>query len=143
MVEGKKNGYFIGIIGALIGGLVASLPWILMYVYGNMILSLLALPIALGAWKGYQLLKGKEDNKLPYIVAVVSVVCVTVATLVIIPLLLGVKEGWTFSLDTLESLYNFDEFKTAIIKDYAISVLFTFMGIGGVLGKIKDSVDDE
>lgn len=143
MVEGKKNGYFIGIIGALIGGLVTSLPWILMYVYGNMILSLLALPIALGAWKGYQLLKGKEDNKLPYIVAVVSVVCVTVATLVIIPLLLGVKEGWTFSLDTLESLYNFDEFKTAIIKDYAISVLFTFMGIGGVLGKIKDSVDDE
>lgn len=143
MVEGKKNGYLIGILGALIGGLVASLPWILVYVYGDMILSLLALPIALGAWKGYQLFKGKEDNKLPYIIAAISVLCVTVATLVIIPLLLGVEGGWTFSLDTLESLYNFADFKAAILKDYAISVLFTFMGIGGILGKIKESVEEE
>ncbi len=143
MIEGKKNGYVIGVLGALIGGLIASLPWILMYVYGDMILSLLALPIALGAWKGYQLFKGKEDKKLPYIVAVISLLCVTVATLIIIPLLLGVENGWTFSLDTLESLYNFSDFKTAIMKDYAISVLFTFMGIGGILGKIKESVDDE
>jgi len=41
------------------------------------------------------------------------------------------------------NLYNFSDFKTAIMKDYAISVLFTFMGIGGILGKIKESVDDE
>ena len=37
----KGKNYVLGIIGGLIGGFIASNPWILMYVYGNMILSLL------------------------------------------------------------------------------------------------------
>lgn len=141
MENKKDNGYLIGILGATVGGLIASLPWILVYVYGDMILSLLALPIALGAWKGYQLLKGKENEKLPYIIAVISLLIITLATLVIIPLLLGVKNGLDFSFDILDLLYQSSEFKTAIFKDYAISVLFTFLGIGGVLGQIKESVE--
>ncbi len=142
MENKKDNGYLIGILGAFVGGLIASLPWILVYVYGNMILSLLALPIALGAWKGYQMLKGKQDGKLPYIVAAISLLIITLATLVIIPLLLGVKNGLDFSFDILDLLYQSSEFKTAILKDYAISVLFTFLGIGGVLGQIKESVEE-
>ena len=51
METNKK--YLPGIIGALLGGLIASIPWILMYVYGEMMLSLLAIIIALGALKGY------------------------------------------------------------------------------------------
>ncbi len=142
MEEKKEKGYLMGILGATIGGFIASLPWILVYVYGNMIFSLLALPIALGAWKGYQLLKGKQDGKLPYIVAIISLIVITVATLVIIPMLLGVKNGLDFSFDILELLYQSSEFKTAIFKDYAISVLFTFLGIGGILGQIKESVEE-
>ena len=76
MEEKKEKGYLMGILGATIGGFIASLPWILVYVYGNMIFSLLALPIALGAWKGYQLLKGKQDGKLPYIVAIISLIVI-------------------------------------------------------------------
>ncbi len=143
MEEKKEKGYIIGIVGALIGGFFASLPWILMYVYGNMIFSLLALPIALGAWKGYQLFKGKQDGKLPYIVAVISVLVITLATLVIIPMLLGVKNGYEFSFDILDLLYQSSDFKTAIFKDYAISILFTFLGIGGILGQIKESVEEK
>lgn len=142
MDEKRQSGYLIGIVGAMIGGLIASLPWILVYVYGDMIFSLLALPIALGAWKGYQLMKGKQDGKLPYIVAVISLLVITLATLVIIPMLLGTKNGLNFSFDTLDLLYQSSEFKTAIFKDYAISVLFTFLGIGGVLGQIKESVEE-
>lgn len=142
-MENKTNsGYFIGVLGALIGGSIASLPWILLYVYGDMIFSLLALPIALCAWKGYQLLKGKQDGKLPYIVAAISILVITVATLVVIPMLLGAKNDLGFSFDTLELLYQSSEFKTAIFKDYAISILFTMLGIGGILGQIKESVEE-
>lgn len=142
-MEKKDNGYIIGILGACVGGLIASLPWILVYVYGEMILSLLALPIALGAWKGYTLVKGKQDKKLPYIVGIISVLVVTLATLVIIPMLLGVQNGTKFSFDVLEILYASSDFKAAILKDYAISVFFTFLGIGGILGQIKESVEED
>ena len=83
----EKRGYIRGILGGLIGGFIASVPWILMYVYGNMILSLLAIIIAIGVLKGYQICKGKIDNKLPVIIIVISLLCVTVSTLLIIPFL--------------------------------------------------------
>lgn len=88
----KEKSYLTGIIGALLGGFIATIPWVLMYVYGGMILSLLAIIIALGALKGYQLFNGKVDNKLPFIIAVISVLAVTVSTFVIIPYLLILKE---------------------------------------------------
>lgn len=138
-MEENKN-YVTGIMGALIGGLVASIPWILMYVYGEMILSLLAIIIAMGALKGYQLLKGKIDEKLPMIIIVVSVICVTISTLLIIPCLLMAKEGIEVSFGNLELLYEYDEFASAIIKDYVISLLFTFLGISGVVKSIKKQI---
>ena len=32
-----KN-YVLGVIGSIIGALIATLPWILMYIYGEMML---------------------------------------------------------------------------------------------------------
>lgn len=138
-MEEKKN-YMVGVIGALIGGLVASIPWILMYVYGEMILSALAIIIALGALKGYQLLKGKIDGKLPTIIIIVSVICVTISTLLIIPCLLMAKEGMEVSVESLERLYRYNKFSNAIMKDYIVSLLFTFLGVGGVVKNIKKQV---
>ena len=138
----KNKKYLPGIIGALIGGLIASIPWILMYVYGEMILSILAVVIALGALKGYQILKGKIDNKLPIIISIISIVCVTISTLVIIPFLLLAKEGIETSLENFEMLYYYEPFLKGIIKDYVISLIFTFLGISGVIGHIKKQVYD-
>lgn len=136
----EKGNYISGIIGALFGSLVASIPWILMYVYGGMILSLLAIIIALGALKGYQLFKGKVDGKLPIIIIISSVIAVTVSTLLIIPLLLLAKEGLDVTIANLQNLYTYDKFCDALIKDYVISLLFTFLGIGGIVANIKKQI---
>lgn len=138
----EKRGYITGILGGLIGGFIASVPWILMYVYGNMILSLLAIIIAIGVLKGYQICKGKVDNKLPIIIIVISLLCVTVSTLLIIPLLLLGKEGLEVSFQNLETLYAYDEFMTAIMKDFAVSVVFTVLGISGVVANVKKQISE-
>lgn len=138
-MEENKN-YISGIIGALIGGLVASIPWILMYVYGEMIFSVLAIIIAVGALKGYQFMKGKINEKLPAIIVVVSLVCVTVSTLLIIPFLLMANEGIPVNIENLKILYEYDEFFSAIMKDYMISLFFTFLGISGVVNNIRKQI---
>lgn len=139
-MEENNNNYVLGIIGALVGALVASSLWVIFYVYFNMLWSLLALPIAFGALKGYELLKGKMDKKLPIIISVVSIVTITFVTLVVIPLLLLQHEGFTVSFTALKYLYEFDEFKSGIIHDYIFSLLFTILGISGVVRNIKDAV---
>lgn len=139
--EKKTSGsYVTGTIGAIIGGVIATLPWILCYVYANMMWSILAVFIAMGAFKGYELMKGKIDKKVPVLIVIVSVIAITVATLVIIPNLLLVKEYGKTSLEMFGKLYEFDEFRKAILGDYAFSLLFTFLGISGVIGNLKRSI---
>ncbi len=138
----EKRGYITGILGGLIGGFIASVPWILMYVYGNMILSLLAIIIAIGVLKGYQICKGKIDNKLPVIIIIISLLCVTVSTLLIIPLLLLGKEGLEVSFQNLQTLYAYDQFMAAIMKDFAVSVIFTVLGISGVVANVKKQISE-
>ena len=137
-----EKSYAKGILGAILGGLVASLPWILAYVYGNMIIAALAIIIAIGALKGYQKLNGKVDKKLPIIIAIVSLLCVTVSTLVIIPLLLLLKEGVGASLTNLELLYSDSEFFAALMGDYIVSILFTILGMSGVIKTIKTEIEN-
>ncbi|MBE6149687.1 MAG: hypothetical protein E7170_03060 [Firmicutes bacterium] len=139
----KEKNYVLGIIGAIIGGLIASLPWIICYVYLEMLWSLLALPIAWVALKGYRLLNGKEDKKLPIIIGAISIIVITIVTLVIIPLLLLGQEGLPANFEMLKVLYEFDEFKSAIIKDYIFSLLFTVLGISGVISNLKKEVNNE
>lgn len=141
-MEEKPKGYLLGIVGALIGGLIGTIPWIILYVYANMIYSLLAFIVAMTALKGYELFKGKVDKKLPYIIGAISIICITIATLVIIPNLLLVKEIGTTSLANFKLLYADSEFAGAIIGDYIMSLLFTILGISGVFASIKKQVNN-
>lgn len=139
-MEEKNKGYILGILGALLGALIGTIPWIILYVYGNMIYSILAFVVAIAALKGYELLKGKVDKKLPFIIAIVSVLAITIATLVIIPNLLLVKEIGTTSLANFKMLYSDSEFTSALIGDYITSLLFTALGMAGVISSINKQV---
>ena len=134
----KKN--VLAMIGALLGGLIATMPWVLVYVYGNMMYSFLAVLVAMGALFGYQLFKGEINKDLPIKIVVISLLSITIATLVIIPCLLLAHEGAVVSVNNFKYLYDDSDFIKGIISDYIVSVLFTLLGISGVIKSIKKQV---
>ena len=135
----SKGSYLTGILGAIVGGAIATIPWVLVYIYGGMMFSILAALIAAGELYGYKIAKGKITKKLPIILMVIALIIVTVTTLVIIPTLLIAKEGIAVNLSRL---YENGEFATAMMKDFIISVIFTILGASIVTANIKKQLEN-
>lgn len=138
----EKTNRVLSILGAIVGGLIGSIPWVLMYVYGGMILAILAILIAFGALKGYQLAKGPIDKSVPWVVGIVTILMVVLSTLLIIPCLLLAKEGLTVSVTNLTTLYNYDAFFRALMGDLAISIVFAVLGISGIFVNLKKQIEN-
>ncbi len=136
----KKN--ILPMIGSLLGGLVATLPWVLVYVYGNMMYSILAILVAMGALYGYQLFKGEVNRQLPLKIIIVSLLSISLANLVIIPCLLLAKEGLEVTISNFTYLYQNSEFIRSSIIDYIVSIVFTLLGISWVIKSIKGQVEN-
>ena len=132
-----QGSYITGTIGAVIGGAIASLPWILVYVYGNMIVAILAILIALGAFYGYKIAKGKMGKGLPAIISIVSVAIIVVLTTIVCPLVILSNEGMDVSLKTIKLLYENSEIASAIMQDALVSIAFTIVGIAGTIKSMK------
>lgn len=126
--------YMKGIVGGLIGGLIATIPWILLYVYAGITCSYMAFLIGLGVLKGYQY-KGLSDRNLSKIVTIISLVCVSVATLIIIPFVMMAQSGFMYNISLID-LYSDSIFISYIMRNYFIAVIFTFIGIKGITERI-------
>lgn len=139
--KSKASGsYVTGIIGAIVGGIIATIPWVLMYVYGNMMLSALAILIAAGELLGYKLLKGKMTKAVPIIIMAIAIVIVSVTTLLVIPSVLLYNEGVVVSVNTLKVLYADSEFTGAITQDFILAVVFTILGASVITANIKKQI---
>ena len=138
----SKGSYLTGILGAIVGGAIATIPWVLVYIYGGMMFSILAALIAAGELYGYKIAKGKITKKLPIILMVIALIIVTVTTLVIIPTVLIAKEGIAVNLTNISRLYENGEFATAMMKDFIISVIFTILGASIVTANIKKQLEN-
>lgn len=147
MEEQAKNKYFIGVIGALVGALIGAVPWVLMYIFANMMYAILSMLIVICSFYGYKLTKAKIDRKLPFILGITSFVSITVTMFIIIPICLMIKEGVPISLDNIQLLYQYDEFTSALMTDYMISLLFCALVAGGIIfnlnKQLKEGVSDK
>ena len=140
-VETSGN-YFTGIIGAIIGGAIGAVPWIIAYIYGNMMIALLAILIAGGAYYGYKICKGKITKKVTIIITIISIIIVALVTLLIIPVILIHTEGMNTNMATIQYLYKDEEFTSAIIRDTLIAIVFTAVGVAVVNSSIKKDLEE-
>lgn len=133
----EKNNYLKGFIGGLIGAIIFGIPWVVIYVYGGYILSILALLIGYGTYKFYKLFGGKTTKKTGLIITIISIIVVSILTLIVIPNLLLIKDNYKASFDNVKLLYQNKDFIFSLLKDYVISLVFTMLGISGIIAKIN------
>ena len=143
-VETKEisGSYVTGIIGAIIGGAIGAVPWIIAYIYGNMMIALLAILIAGGAYYGYKICKGKITKKVTIIITIISIIIVALVTLLIIPVILIHTEGMNTNMATIQYLYQDEEFTSGIIRDTLIAIVFTAVGVAVVNSSIKKDLEE-
>lgn len=140
MEEQVKNRYLIGTLGALIGAFFGTIPWILAYVFGDVIYALLSIVIVIGAFYGYKITKAKINKKLPIILSVVSFIAISVTMLVIIPIILMNKSEIPLTWEYFQAVYAESTISTALLKDYIISLLFCFIVIGGIIVNLNKQI---
>ncbi|MEG0994908.1 MAG: hypothetical protein RSE91_02960 [Bacilli bacterium] len=131
----RKN--ILGIISGFIFGFIASLPWLLVYIYGNYLLSLLTFIIPFGVYYGYLAFNKEPKNNLKLIIAIISIIITILLTMIIMPLVTLYNSNYDVSLFNLRILYESGSYKVAITENIIISMVFLCLGFGGVLAKIN------
>ncbi|MBC8059704.1 MAG: hypothetical protein H7Y18_03470 [Clostridiaceae bacterium] len=138
-VESKN--YFLGSIGALLGALVCSLPWILAQVFLERIMVLLAFFITLGALKGYTLFKGKTGVLTRWIVALVSLISVVIANITTLIIQL-VQHNIPIDSATLEFILDNQELMDTVKSDMLMGLFIASIGIFAMVLQVKGKASD-
>lgn len=136
----KKSSYVTGIIGAILGAIICSLPWILTSVYLNIMIGYLGLIIGIGALKGYQLLNGKPTKKLPVIIISISIIVALFNSFVTIPMIQMSNEGIVASFNNLKYVYSLEGFLSDTIVNSLVTILFVVLGNIGLIASVKKQV---
>lgn len=130
--KNKKESYILGTIGAILGGGVAAIPWIVTYMFtNNIVIPLLAILIPIGAFFGYKIFKGKITKTSRVIIALVSILIIVLVTNIICPIIFLYKSGYDPTWSNLVGLYSDDrdDVKEMLVEDLAAGLLFAIVGI--------------
>ena len=81
--------YMIATLGGLLGGILFSLPWLLLEFFSPITFPFLAFLIAPGINKGYRKLKGRVNKQLPKFIVGISVFILIIIYFLIFPIANG------------------------------------------------------
>ncbi len=128
----KKKSYITGTIGALLGTIIASIPWVITYSFAEMTVPAFAILIVVFAFLGYKIFRGKMENAFPAIIITFSLLAIILITTIICPCILMYQSGFPITFDNLVSLYDGElrrEVRNAILQDLGISLIFGIIGM--------------
>ena len=127
----RKGNYLTGIIGGLLGGFIASIPWFIIEVFTSIISAYLAFVIAYGVSYGYKLFNGKLDKVYPNVVRIIPFIVVLVLEFVFIPMYFFNQQNIEYSFEyVLEIMMQGEQ-----LLWLGITLLFTFLGTKEIVKK--------
>lgn len=136
-IERKEN-YFFGVLGAILGGLVIAIPLAFVYIYSELPL-LLAITVLFPLFEFYmyKCFKGKIDTKLPIILLIVTVINILIMMLLVIPIALSIKANLPITILAIKSVYSNTKTALAIVQDCLTSLVISMLGVYMVSAIIK------
>ena len=113
--------YFTGILG----GLIFSIPWLLVYVFLNLSVGYLDCLIVFGIVLGYKLVNKDiyNDTKTRIYLIISSCLIALLNVLVLMPIIVMIKEGTGVTLESFKVLYTNKEFLCAVVLDVILALL--------------------
>jgi len=141
-LETEDKNYPIGFLGALAGGIVGAIPWIIVSSFGWFV-GWLGFLIGKAALKGYTLCKGRLGKATPWIIAGVTVFCVLLAEFVSFSLMIYIQasqEGIPFSLDLLLLILTAEGVPGEILLNVGIGIVIALVGISPLFKGINQEV---
>jgi len=112
----ETSRYIKASLGGIIGGILFSLPWLLIYTFSPISLPFFAFLIPTGVDQGYRKLKGRVNRKLTKFIIGISVFVFLLIYLVYFPLILG------------SNIFNFAYWQS-MLKELIISLVSLIAGI--------------
>lgn len=134
-----SDNYFLGFVGALLGGLVGAIPWAIVSCMGWFV-AWLGYVIAIAASKGYDLMKVKVSMKKIWFVAISVVVGVFAGQIMSDLLYFAVKTKFNGAYISYVFSYifdNFGEYLSINAANLALGLVFAALGGFSVLKTIK------
>lgn len=132
----ENKNYFRGFIGALIGGLVSSIPWIFVQVYLNTIFPVLPLLIGIGSLKAYYIFKGLFGSGTRWIVALCTLVSIVLAQFGVLALGI-IKNNTSLHYYRFVQMLSIPEIAHSFVSTIVIGILVSFFGLLGSFLQLK------
>ena len=133
-----SDNYLLGLLGALVGALVAAIPWAVVSSQGWFV-AWLGYLIAIGASKGYDLMKVKTNMKKLWCVLAAVVIGIFAGQITSDMIVIATDEELGHMFSDIFSYYanNFGEYLSINIKNLALGYVFAALGALSVLVNIK------
>ena len=128
----RKGSYTLGTIGAILGGAVAAIPWVLLYAFVNsMVIPLLAMLIPMGAYLGYRIFRGRISKESRTIITIVSLLIITLVVTIISPTILVMQSSYDLNWENIEGLYSKERKNIweTFLEDLVVGLVFTIIGL--------------
>lgn len=134
-VQAQGGNYFPGMVGAILGGIIGAIPWMLLeYFWGYA--SILSLLIGYFAFKGYKLLGGRVTKATKWLLLIPVVLAIIVSNLVSLTIFF-VSEGYLLIIENYVIAYTDPEIASVLFINLGIGLLFAALGYGSVYQKVK------
>ncbi|MBR1539922.1 MAG: hypothetical protein IJ629_01885 [Clostridia bacterium] len=133
---------FWSYVGSLLGGLIGTIPWIMLYYFYSFNLGILPAFIPIMAVAGYKFFKGIVNGKTFRTIVIISIAIFVLTLALFFPYILAQKESMTF--DQFKKSTAYTEYSNHVLNNcvgeffaMAVGLLFAYAEIASLLRRYE------